>query len=108
MNKLTKPVGKFYRDCSGATVITTSAWVVLDSSVDASCSALEIFNGTGCMLKLSTGGASAEDASELPYYIIPGGSSSIIPLELTKGARLSAKAVDTDTVAGLLIINSLA
>lgn len=87
------------------TPVTTSAWVEIISATDTPSSAIEIFSGSGAPIKLSTGAAGSEDSSELPYYIIPGGSSIMLPLNLAKGARISAKAMVQDADAGVMVLN---
>lgn len=99
-----KPIGKLVHDF-GATNVTTSAWVEISSSCPSPCSALEIFNGGGSILKLSTGVSGQEDAHELPYYILPGGSDEVLPFELGKSKRLSVKAVDLNSTSGSLVLN---
>jgi hypothetical protein len=69
------------------------------------CSAIEIFSGSGSIIKVSLGAAGLEYASEIPYYITPGGSSILLPIEIKKGTRISAKAVDTTANVGTLVIN---
>lgn len=101
----TQPTGKLRVDLSG-TNITTAAWAELSASWPCSTSAVMItYNGSG-ILKLSKGGAGAEDGKELPIYLVPGmNQEELIPLELAKGLRLSAKAVDQNVTAGELIFN---
>ena len=99
-----KPIGKIRHDFA-ATNVTTAAWVQISSSCPSPCSALEIFNGGGSILKISTGTAGNEDASELPYYILPGGSELVLPFELNKSKRISVKAVDLSSTAGSLVLN---
>lgn len=101
-----KPRKKFRHDF-GATSVTTAAWVELVASMDDSVSAVEIFNSSGAILKLSTGTAGNEDSAELEYYVLPNGSFQIQPIELSKGGRLSAKAVGSDATNGDLILNFL-
>jgi hypothetical protein len=98
------PIYKFYHSYS-STNVTTGAWVELIASLQYPASAVEIFNGTGAIVKLSIGAAAAEDASEIPYYIIPGGSSIMLPLGFSREARISARAVDQDATTGTLVLN---
>lgn len=86
--------------------ITTAAWVELDSSMDMACVAVEYLNTSSAILKLSIGAAAAEDNSVLNYYLLPGKSSPLIPLEIAQSKRLSAKAVGTiDADIGDLVMN---
>lgn len=96
------PVGKLRLDISG-TNITTAAWAEISSSIPASCTAITVaYTGDG-ILKLAKGAAAAE--VELPMYLTPGMNSGLIPLELTKAWRLSARAVDQNVTSGELVIN---
>lgn len=99
-----KPIGKFLHNF-GSTNVTTSAWVQVAANCPAPCSAIEIFNGGGSILKISTGSSGQEDASELPYYILPGSGCSIFPFELKNSARISLKAVDLSSTAGYFVVN---
>lgn len=87
------------------TPITTAAWTELVSALDKACTAVEIFNPSGSTMKISNGAAAAEDASELPYTILPGGSALLLAIPLSKGMRLSAKALDNDATTNLFIMN---
>lgn len=99
------PVAKFLHSYA-STPVTTAAWVELLAATLQPCSAIEIFSASGAILKLSTGTAGQEDSNEISYYIIPGGSGIMLPIELAKGSRLSAKAVGTvNADAGDLVIN---
>lgn len=101
-----RPVGKLQVDISaGATPVTTAAWVQLFAATPAPCSAVEIFNGTGSIIRLSTGTPGNEDAGELPYYVLPNGSNILLPWEIARNLPISAKAVDADTTSGRLILN---
>lgn len=99
-----KPVKKF-RHAFDATNVTTAAWVELISAMDKASSSCQIYNGSGSILKLSTGGIGLEDSNEVPYYVLPNGSTIIIPIELAFGGRLSAKAIGADATVGDLILN---
>jgi hypothetical protein len=100
------PVGKLQIDLSsGGTPVSTGAWVQLFSATPAPCCAVEIFNGTGSILKLSTGTPGNEAASEIPYFVLPNGSHILLPLTIAKGLPLSAIAVDSATTSGRLVMN---
>lgn len=101
-----KPVAKLVHDFA-STNVTTGAWVEIEDSTTAPCSALEIFNGGGSILKISQGAAGSEDSAELPYYILPGGSQIVLPIEISKGKRLAVKAVDQNSTFGSLVLNFL-
>lgn len=101
-----RPVGKLQIDLSsGGTPISTGAWVQLFAATPVPCCAVELFNGTGSILKLSTGTAGNEAASELPYFVLPNGSNILLPWEIAKGLPISAIAVDNATTVGRLILN---
>lgn len=99
-----KPVEKLKLN-TGVTNITTGAWVQISAATAKSCSFLDIYNPTTKILVLAIGSVGAE--VELPFYIYPGVSSQLIPLDMAipKGSRLSAKAVDADAVSGYLLLN---
>lgn len=99
-----KPVGKVRLDTS-STNITTSAWTTITETIPAGTTAIEIFNSSSSVIKLSTGTAGNEDASELNFYVLPGGTEGLIPIELSKNARLAGKAVDTSATVGQIVIN---
>lgn len=90
---------------TSSTNITTAAWVQLVASLPKACSSVEIFNPSGATLIVSTGAASAEDASIVPYTIVPGGSSILLPLEIAKGSRVSLKSIDQTANSGLFVMN---
>lgn len=83
--------------------ITTSAWKELSSALSAACSGLEIFNGSGSSIQIATGAAGSEVA--LPYTVLPGGTTGMISAEISKGVRLSAKAIDVTMSTGYFIVN---
>lgn len=103
-NHARRPLKKF-RHAFGSTNVTTSAWVELIASMDKPASYVEIFNSSGSILKLSTGAAASEDSYEIPYYVLPNGSSILLPIEFANLKRISAKAVDVDATMGSLILN---
>lgn len=86
-----------------STNITTAAYVQLDDSLDHTPSFVEIFNSTGSILVLAVGQAGLEQ--DLSFYIFPGGNGKI-GLILSKGMRISVKAVDVNATAGFLLINT--
>lgn len=98
-----KAIGKIFYDYASGN-IGTSAWVEIISLMPSNAAAIEVFHGFGSVVRLSTGAAGKEDASELPFYVFPGGNMIIIPTELSK-RRLSARMVDRPATAGQLIIN---
>ena len=99
-----KPVGKL-RHSYSSTNVTTGAWVEISSSVPAAATAMEIFDSSGSIMKLAFAASGQEDSNEFNYYIIPGGSSILLPAEVAKGVRLAARAVDANATSGDLVIN---
>lgn len=99
----TLPVGKVRVDLS-STNLSTGAWTELSSSWPTSCSAVTVhYTGRG-ILMLAKGAAASE--KELPIYITPGlNGEMLIPLELAKGIRISAKCLDQAVTEGELVFN---
>lgn len=105
------PYAKLRVDLTSST-ITTAAWTELVASLDKPCTAVQIYyTGIG-ILRLSKGAAGQETAvpqtnkpNELPLYIVPGGESHMVPLELAQGSRLSVRALDQNVSVGELVIN---
>lgn len=87
------------------TNVTTAAWAEIIASLPVAASAVEIYSGNTSVVKLSVGAAADEDANEINYYVIPGGSSILLPLEFTRGKRISAKAVNVNATTGVLVFN---
>lgn len=90
---------------NGAVTITTAAYltIVAKAANLKSCSALEVFNASGSILKLALGDVGSE--VDLPYTILPGGSTGLIVVEIPAGVRISAKAIDADTAAAQFVLN---
>lgn len=85
--------------------IVTGSWTEILSATTQPFDAVEIFSATASIIELSTGELGQENSSIVPYYILPGGSGILLPYNLKKGARLSARAVDTAALKGNLILN---
>jgi hypothetical protein len=98
------PVAKHLHDFA-ATPVDSLGWTTIVPVVGASCVAIEIFAATGAIMKLSIGAIGDEDAHEIPYFTIPGGSSILLPVRISKGARISAKSMDSVADAGSLVLN---
>jgi hypothetical protein len=100
------PVATLQVDLSSTgSPVGTGAWTQLIAALSTSSCAVEICNTTGSLLQISTGAPGLESASVVPYTVLPNGSSILLPLELARGARLSAKAIDNATTVGRLIFN---
>ena len=97
------PKGKVRVDLS-STNLDTSNWVEISSSWPSACTAVSIaYTGEG-ILMLAKGASAAE--AELPLYIAPGMlMDMLIPLELAKSLRITAKALDQAVTSGELVIN---
>lgn len=78
---------------SAGTYVGTGSWVTLIAAVSTACDAFEYLNTTGRLLKLAIGSAGNE--VEIPHYIMPSQEPHVVPYPLTKGVRISAKAVDS-------------
>lgn len=89
------------RNVYSVTSVTAAAWVELDSAVNENISEIEIFDSSGQTLKLGTG-ASGSEADLI--YIMPGGNGKIECL-ISKGVRLSVRAVSGTASTGELTIN---
>jgi hypothetical protein len=85
--------------------IDTGAWTQLLASLPRACCAVEISNNSGSTIQISTGAAGQEAANAIPYTVLPGGSPILLPIEIMKGARISAKAVDADATSGYFTMN---
>lgn len=101
------PVAKHRHEVVTATAgthITSAAWTEIITSLAAPVDAIEILNSTGSVLKIATGAAASE--VELPFYILPSSEPHLIPFNIAKSTRISAKAVDSDvTTDSQLVFN---
>lgn len=89
-----------------STTITTAAYVQLDAALDASCSALDVFNSGANPIYLALGAASSE--INIPYLIPIAMTAPVrVHIPLPIGKRLSARSLSADVTAGFLIINCL-
>ena len=100
--------------------ITTGAWQQILASVPYAVCAVEVFNQSGSILKISNGTPGNEAAGLIPYTIFPGGTTQVIPFEsgpdkpsssgpsipgVRKGLPLTCQAQDVNATTGYLIIN---
>lgn len=104
MVRARNPVKKIYVDLSTLQPVV-GTWQAIVTAMDTPVSGVEIFNGSGSVLKLSIGASGQESSAELPYYVIPGTSSGMLPIEIPRGAMLSVTAVDHNVTDGSLVIN---
>ncbi len=104
-----KPVGTIYLNCA-STNITTSAWVQLIASIPLAATGIEIFNPSDAKIQLSFGPAGSETLAQylVPYTIIPGGSTGVLPVEVPCKTRLSVQAIDQNVTGDYFVINFFA
>lgn len=95
-----KPVQLVNRDYANASVNTSTFSTLVNALTDHS-SELEIFDSSGSILVLGYGPSGSEQNL---IYVMPGGSGRIACL-LSKGNRLSIKAVDSAATSGELVMN---
>jgi hypothetical protein len=76
------------------TAITTAAWTALVGSTSADVNHLDIFNGSGEVLKLSIDGGVSDN------IFIPPGGNGLINLQIASGSDIRVRAVSADTVVG--------
>lgn len=107
------PVGTFNFDFA-STNVDNSAWVTIIGQIPASCCAIQILNTSSAIIRISKGSAGQETANdantgksnEHPFKILPGQLSEILPFELVRNARLSARAqTSIPADEGELVIN---
>ena len=109
-----KPVLRFTYQFSGSTVahvsgaVDTTNWTELIASLGQPASAIEIFNGGGNILEISNGAVGAEVANAIPYYIIPGGSAILLPIEFGRTSRLAVRSIGATSNVGNLVLNFFA
>lgn len=102
-----KPVVTVRNDMA-TTPIVQAAWTEIVAALGAPASAVEIYNPSGATMRISTGAAGQEDANELPYSILPGGSSILMPMDgIKNGARISLRSVDADVNTNIFVLNFL-
>lgn len=104
--RATKPVGTYTLDAA-STNLVVGTWAQVTSNVTNGASAVEIFNSTGATLLVSQGTAGNETAAGklLPYTILQGGSSMMLPMEVKAGAPIRIKSLDNAATSGILVLN---
>jgi hypothetical protein len=93
------PVGTFNFDFA-VTAVDNSAWVTVIGQIPASCTAIQILNTSSAIIRISNGAAGNETgndpitgkSNEYPIKLLPGQLSEVLPFEMTRGSRLSARA----------------
>ena len=96
---------KSAHNLAGSTPITTGAYVQVVAAIPRPAAAFQLINTTGSVLKIAVGGVGQE--VDVPFFIGPSQTSPIVPFDIAGGARISARAVDTNTAAGQLVVNLL-
>jgi hypothetical protein len=96
------PVVLIYNDCSSTNIVSAS-YTQLTSSLAAECGWAQISNSSTSTIKLAVGPSGSEgDIIEIPASCV----MPIIPLTISKGARITAKSLKTATISsGELLIN---
>ncbi len=96
------PKGKFRADLTSAT-IATNAYTTMVDPLPAACTAIGVaYTGRGILI-LAKGAIGSE--VDLPIFLTPGMSNEmLLPLELAKGIRISAKALDQAVSLGDLVV----
>ena len=85
-------------------VASTTAYIVLNSSVSFSAEFIEFFDSSGAIMQLAYGPSG--DEQDFPFYILPGGNNEIIGCPIDKGMRLSLKSIDTaEVTSGQVAMN---
>ena len=84
-----------------STNITTGAYVQLVASTTTATNSIEIYDTSGQILYLATGGV----GSEVNLLIIPQGGNGLIPVAIPAGTRISAKAITATANSGYLDID---
>jgi hypothetical protein len=101
-----KPVGTIVLNAATSN-ISTGAWTQAIAAVLKAASNVEIFNSTGATLYVSQGTAGNETNSDklLPYTILQGGSSMMLPIEIKAGLPITVKSLDNAATTGILVLN---
>lgn len=98
------------RNNNATNPVSDAAWVQIVAALGKPANAVEIYNPSGATIRISTGAAGLEDASELPYSILPGGSSILMPMDgIKKGSRISLRVVDVGVTinTNIFVLNFL-
>jgi hypothetical protein len=85
-----------------STNVTTAAWVQLSAALPAAVVAMHAYDGSGKVLKLGIGSAGNE--VDLNVLISPDSGKILMPVEISKGVRLSIRAVDANATTGTLAL----
>lgn len=94
-----------YNASGAAAAIATTGYTEIATSTSAPASAMQICNTTGSLIKIAIGAAASEE--DIPFYVPTGEVSPIIPIEIAKASRISARAVDANSSGGQLVVNLL-
>jgi hypothetical protein len=100
-------VGTITLNAANAGISADGTWLQITDSVPKAATLVEIFNSTGSSIAISQGAVGSENANVLPYTILPGGSSFLVPLNIQSGKPFSVAAIDQASSTGVLILNLL-
>lgn len=99
---LRNPVGTPKQNANASVTIPAASYLELEASSDQSCSALLVFNTSSQPIKIATGAA----ASESDKFIVPPATiGMMIPIEIKKGTRISARSTGADATTGFFVYN---
>lgn len=104
------PVGWIRNNYATTNVPQSSTWTALINSatsaqakVPSGATAIEVFDSSGSTMELAVGASGAQ--LSLNFLIPPGGDTILVPVPLTGGALLWARAKDSSASTGELVLN---
>lgn len=83
------------------TNVTTAAWVQLIASLNYDVTRVEIFDSSGQTLMLGLGAS----GSESNYFDITPGGNGMVDAKISKGSRISLRALSSTASSGEITIN---
>lgn len=84
--------------------IAIGTWFQIIAAMGKPISAVQFYNGSGSIIKISVGAIGSESSEEIPYYIPPG-QSEVIAMEVSRGLPISITAVDAAITDGSFVMN---
>jgi hypothetical protein len=84
---------------SAVTNVTEAAWTEVEDSMPFPANAVEIYNGTGKILRIAKGASGSEAA--VTYLLAPKDTSPILPIEFANGERISLRSLAGEGTANL-------
>ena len=85
------------------TNVTTGSWVQLVSSLPNFVRKVQVFDSSGQVMRLGLGATTS--AVAMPWVIMPGGQSDMIPMMAAAGQSLDIEAVSGTANAGEIDLN---